>query len=133
MAYEVIYVCNSINNQRIRQGELNILEKHENQLFFEFGSDEMNKKKRFYNDVETLNKDFEKLMELKKKEEEEKENKTVKLVEEINENIKTAYKETEEAVEEKEVKKPQKQEEEELNSQKTSSKLDKYKIIKRKK
>ncbi len=133
MAYEVIYVCNSINNQKIRQGELNILEKHENQLFFEFGSDEMNKKKRFYNDVETLNKDFEKLMELKKKEEGEKENKTVKLVEEINENIKTAYKEAEETVEEKEVKKPQKQEEEELNSQKTSSKLDKYKIIKRKK
>lgn len=130
MAYEVIYVCNSINNQRIRQGELNILEKHENQLFFEFGSDEMNKKKRFYNDVETLNKDFEKLMELKKKEEEEKENKTVKLVEEINENIKTAYKETEEAVEEKEVKKPQKQE---IKNEKPSSKLDKYKIIKRKK
>ena len=133
MAYEVIYVCKSINNQKIRQGELNILEKHENQLFFEFGSDEMNKKKRFYNDVETLNKDFEKLMELKKKEEGEKENKTVKLVEEINKNIKTAYKEAEETVEEKEVKKPQKQEEEELNSQKTSSKLDKYKIIKRKK
>ena len=130
MAYEVIYVCNSINNQKIRQGELNILEKHENQLFFEFGSDEMNKKKRFYNDVETLNKDFEKLMELKKKEEGEKENKTVKLVEEINENIKTAYKEAEETVEEKEVKKPQKQE---IKNEKPSSKLDKYKIIKRKK
>lgn len=68
MAYEVIYVCNSINNQRIRQGELNILEKHENQLYFEFGSDEMNKKKRFYNDIETLNKDFDALMKLKNSE-----------------------------------------------------------------
>ena len=48
MAYEVIYVCDSINNKKIRQGELNILEKHEKQLCFEFGADEMNKKKRFY-------------------------------------------------------------------------------------
>lgn len=26
MAYEVIYVCDSINNKKIREGELNILE-----------------------------------------------------------------------------------------------------------
>jgi hypothetical protein len=120
MAYEIIYVCNSINNKNVRQGELNILEKHENQLFFEFGSDEMNKKKRFYNDIETLNKDFDALLKLK-----ERENKTVKLVYEMNENIKKAYEEPEKIVEKeikKETKKPQKEE-----------KLDKYKIIKRKK
>ena len=120
MAYEIIYVCNSINNKNVRQGELNILEKHENQLFFEFGSDEMNKKKRFYNDVETLNKDFDALLKLK-----ERENKTVKLVDEMNKNIKKAYEEPEKIVEKeikKETKKPQKEE-----------KLDKYKIIKRKK
>lgn len=120
MAYEIIYECNSINNKNVREGELNILEKHEEQLYFQFGSDEMNIKKRFYNDVETLNKDFDALLKLK-----ERENKTVKLVNEINENIKKAYEEPEEIVKKevkKETKKPQKEE-----------KLDKYKIIKRKK
>lgn len=120
MAYEIIYVCNSINNKNVRQGELNILEKHENQLFFEFGADEMNKKKRFYNDIETLNKDFNALLRLK-----ERENKIAKVVDELNENIKSADKEPEEVVEKeikKETKKTQKEE-----------KLDKYKIIKRKK
>lgn len=120
MAYEVIYVCDSINNKKIREGELNILEKHENQLFFEFGADEMNKKKRFYNDIETLNKDFDALLKLK-----ERENKLIKAVDKLNENIKLAYKESEEVVEEeikKETKKPSKEE-----------KKDKYKIVKRKK
>ena len=65
---EVIYVCNSVNNKNVREGELEILEKHENQLYFEFGENEMNIKKRFYNDVETLNKDFDALMKLKNKE-----------------------------------------------------------------
>ena len=59
---EVIYVCNSVNNKNVREGELEILEKHEDQLYFEFGKDSMNTKKRFYNDVETLNKDFDALM-----------------------------------------------------------------------
>ena len=68
MAYEIIYVCNSINNKNIRDGELNILEKHEEQLCFEFGADNMNIKKRFYNDIETLNKDFDALLKLKEKE-----------------------------------------------------------------
>lgn len=125
MAYEIIYVCNSTNNKNIRRGELNILEKHENQLCFEFGSDEMNKKKRFYNDVETLNKDFDALMKLKEKESKEEENKTLELVKEMNENIKIAYQELEK-VAEKEIKK---------EAKKTSKeeKTDKYKIIKRKK
>lgn len=125
MAYEIIYVCNSINNKNVRQGELNILEKHEKQLCFYFGSDETNIKKRFYNDIETLNKDFDALMKLK-----EKENKTVKLVKEINENTKKAYEEPKEVAEkevaEKEIKKETKKTQKE-------EKLDKYKIIKRKK
>ena len=124
MAYEIIYVCDSLNNKNVREGELNILEKHENQLCFEFGSDRMNIKKRFYRDIETLNKDFDKLMELKNREERE-ESKTIKLVEEINENVKKAYEEPEEVVE-KEVKK-------ETKKTPREEKTDKYKIIKRKK
>ena len=122
MAYEVIYVCNSINNQRIRQGELNILEKHENQLFFEFGSDEMNKKKRFYNDIETLNKDFDALMKLKNGEQ------TSEQISEQFEEVADGefrsvpiFEETKKEIK-KETRKPSKEEEK-----------DKYKIIKRKK
>ena len=114
MAYEIIYVCDSINNKNVRQGELNILGKKEEQLYFYFGSDEMNIKKRFYNDVETLNKDFDALLKLKEKEEKN----TTKIEKEMNEEIeKVVEKEIK-----KETKKPQKEE-----------KLDKYKIIKRKK
>lgn len=122
MAYEVIYVCDSINNKKIRQGELNILEKHEKQLFFEFGADEMNKKKRFYNDVETLNKDFDALMKLKNSEQ------ISEQIEEVADGefrsvpiFEETEKETEKEIK-KETKKPSKEE-----------KKDKYKIIKRKK
>lgn len=118
MAYEIIYVCNSTNNKNIRRGELNILEKHENQLCFEFGVDRMNIKKRFYNDVETLNKDFDALMKLKNGEQiseqfeevADGEFRSVPIFEETKKEIK------------KETKKPSKEE-----------KTDKYKIIKRKK
>lgn len=136
MAYEVIYVCNSINNKNVREGELNILKKYEEQLYFVFGSDEMNTKKRFYNNLETLNKDFDALLKLKEKEKEEKndeENKTIKLVKEINENINMAYKEIEPVIE----KEPEKivEEEAKKESKKTlkEEKASKYKIIKRKK
>lgn len=79
MAYEIIYVCNSINNKNVRNGELKILRKIEKELYFEFGETEMNIKKRFYNDIETLNKDFNAL---KKLQEEEKNQKEVKAIEE---------------------------------------------------
>ena len=118
MAYEIIYTCNSINNKNIRQGELNILEKHENQLFFEFGADEMNKKKRFYNDIETLNKDFDALMKLKNSEQ------VSEQVEEVADGEFRSvpiFEESEKEIK-KETKKPSKEE-----------KKDKYKIIKRKK
>lgn len=118
MAYEVIYVCDSINNKKIRQGELNILEKHEKQLCFEFGADEMNKKKRFYNDVETLNKDFDALMKLKNSEQ------VSEQVEEVADGEFRSvpiFEETEKETK-KESREPSKEE-----------KKDKYKIIKRRK
>ena len=131
--YEIIYVCNSINNRNVREGELNILEKHENQLYFEFGSDEMNIKKRFYNDVETLNKDFDNLLKLKDNKEEFKE-------ENAEENAKT--KEISESIEElneeidKEMGMIYKKDEEinkkELKKESRETESDKYKIIKRK-
>ena len=65
MAYEIIFKCRSINNKNIREGELNILRKNENQLCFEFGENEMNIKKRFYKDLKTLNEDFSKLQKIK--------------------------------------------------------------------
>lgn len=68
MAYEVIYVCNSINNKNIRRGELKILRKNEEELYFEFGESESNIKKRFYRNIETLNKDYEAVERLKNKE-----------------------------------------------------------------
>lgn len=120
MAYEVIYICNSLNNKNIREGELNILVKHENQLCFEFGSDSMNIKKRFYNDIETLNKDFENLLKLKEKqskmEKKEKKGEDKKNPEEkkIEEDV---------AIEEKS----------DNSNEKNNIKLEKYKIIKRKK
>lgn len=75
--YDIIYVCNSKNNKNVRSGELNILRKHPtNKLCFEFGESEMNIKKRFYDDVETMEKDFAALEKLAK--EERKENEKVK-------------------------------------------------------
>lgn len=65
MACEIIFKCNSINNKNIREGELKILRKNEAGLFFEFGENEMNKKKRYYKDLESLNKDYEKVLKLK--------------------------------------------------------------------
>ena len=64
---EIIYVCNSTNNKNVREGELEILRKHEDELYFEFGENETNRKKRFYKDKETLNKDFNELLKLKEK------------------------------------------------------------------
>ena len=65
MASEIIYVCQSINNKNVREGELNILQKYPEKLYFEFGENNMNIKKRFYNDLETLEKDYNALLKLK--------------------------------------------------------------------
>lgn len=72
MVYDIVYVCNSINNKNIRGNELKILRKLEDQLCFEFGESENNIKKRFYKDVETLNEDYSKIEEIKAKLEEKK-------------------------------------------------------------
>lgn len=119
--YEIIYVCDSINNKNVRQGELNILEKHEEQLYFDFGSDKMNIKKRFYRDLETLNKDFDNLLKLKEKEEkrqEEQERKEIKKKEIITQAV---------------VYEKQKEENIKDNEEEVNTKSEKYKIIKRKK
>lgn len=65
MEFDIIYVCNSINNKNIRKGELEILRKYEDKLYFEFGTSETNIKKRFYNDLKTLNKDYDAILKLK--------------------------------------------------------------------
>lgn len=78
--YEIIYVCNSVNNKNVRRGELEILRKvAENELCFEFGKDEMNLKKRFYSNKEDLEKDYNALLKLKEEESAEE------VVEEIQE------------------------------------------------
>jgi hypothetical protein len=124
MDNEIIYVCDSINNKNVRGGELNILEKHEEQLYFEFGSDRMNTKKRFYNDIDTLNKDFNELLKLKEKRE-------TKIVKEDKEEVIGAVEvvETELVTSEKSESKKTKQ----SKVQEEDLKSDKYKIIKRKK
>lgn len=92
----IIYVCNSINNKNVREGELEILRKYDDKLYFEFGSDEMNIKKRFYNDLETLNKDYNAIEKIKEAEKEiEKEETIEKIAEELEQP------ETEEIAEEK--------------------------------
>ena len=71
--YDIIYVCNSVNNKNVRQGELKILRKNPtNKLCFEFGESEMNIKRRYYNDAVTMEKDFAALQKLAKGQEEEK-------------------------------------------------------------
>lgn len=59
MSNEVVYTCRSTNNQKIRENELNILRKNEEGLYFVFGENNVNAKKRYYNDLKTLNEDFE--------------------------------------------------------------------------
>lgn len=66
MNYEIIYECNSTNNKNVRANELKILRKFEDKLYFEFGDSENNIKKRFYNNVEVLNKDFQAIEKIKK-------------------------------------------------------------------
>lgn len=72
---EIIYVCKSTNNKNVRANELKILEKHPEELYFVFGESNENSKKRYYKDLETLNKDFEALKKIKEKEEPKQETK----------------------------------------------------------
>lgn len=72
---DIIYVCKSTNNKNVRANELKILEKHPEELYFVFGESNENAKKRYYRDLETLNKDFEALKKIKEKEEQKQESK----------------------------------------------------------
>lgn len=77
----IIYECDSINNKLVRENELNILEKHENQLYFVIGKDNVSAKKRYYKDLKTLNKDFEALKKLKEQKITKKNNSKTSIVE----------------------------------------------------
>lgn len=90
MACEIIFKCNSINNKNIREGELKILRKNEAGLYFEFGENEMNKKKRYYKDLDDLNKDYEKVLKLKAESDKKEEVKKVEQEEEECEEEKPA-------------------------------------------
>ena len=63
---EIVYRCNSINNKNVRANELNLLEKHEDELYFIFGENNVNAKKRYYRDLKTLNQDFQALEKIKR-------------------------------------------------------------------
>ena len=112
MNNEVIYVCHSTNNKNVRANELEVLRKYEDKLYFEFGENENNIKKRFYDDTKTLNKDFEAILKIKdnlakeEKEEIKEDNITDEEIEEkFIEKIQELPK-IEEIEEEKEVKRP---------------------------
>ena len=65
--YEIIYECKSTNNKNVRRGELEILRKSkDDELCFEFGENEKNLKKRFYDNKKDFEDDFKKLEEMKK-------------------------------------------------------------------
>ena len=51
---EIVYECNSLNNKRVRASELKILEKNEDGLYFIFGADATNEKKRYKRTVKQL-------------------------------------------------------------------------------
>lgn len=64
---EIVYVCNSTNNKNVRANELKILEKYPDELYFVFGENNVNLKKRYYNDLKTLNKDYNEILKIKTK------------------------------------------------------------------
>lgn len=63
---EIVFVCRSKNNKNVRDNELKILRKSKDlNLCFEFGANEMNLKKRFYDNEKIFEEDFKKLQEIK--------------------------------------------------------------------
>lgn len=89
MNCEIIYVCNSKNNKNVRANELEILRKVEGRNYFEFGESENNIKKRFYDDMEVLEKDFVAIATIKaklEKEEKAEEPKKTEVVKEEKNN-----------------------------------------------
>lgn len=85
---EIIYVCRSKNNKNVRDTELKILRKNKDVgLCFEFGENEMNLKKRFYNDKKTFEEDFAALQEIKKKLDKEQAEKQSKESKNVDRNV----------------------------------------------
>lgn len=88
MNYEVIFECNSINNKKIRRGELKFLERHDEDLYFMFGESKSNMKKRYYRTLDELREDYAKVEKLKEEEdkmrEDENKNKNSKVIKEKN-------------------------------------------------
>lgn len=84
---EIIYKCKSINNKNVREGELVILRKSEkDELCFEFGENEINLKKRFYNNKTDFENDFKALEKLKQSKEIKKIKEEPEIIEEDSEN-----------------------------------------------
>lgn len=91
MNCEIVYVCHSKNNKNVRANELEILRKIEGRNYFEFGESENNIKKRFYDDMTVLEKEFSEIMAIKaklEKDEEPKEEVEVEAKEEVIEKPK---------------------------------------------
>lgn len=63
---EIVFVCNSTNNKNVRANELKVLEKYPDELYFVFGENNINIKKRHYKDLKTLNDDYNSLLKIKK-------------------------------------------------------------------
>lgn len=86
MAYDIIFTCKSVNNKNVRNGELKILRKSANEnLCFEFGENEMNIKKRYYDNEKDFEDDFTKLSMIKEADEKEANNKKIEEKEEEKE------------------------------------------------
>lgn len=86
---EIIYVCKSINNKNVREGELNILRKcNKDDLCFEFGESEINLKKRYYNNEKDFEDDFKALEKLREsdKSKNNKEEVTQETTQEVEKN-----------------------------------------------
>lgn len=88
MNCEIVYVCNSKNNKNVRANELEILRKVEGRNYFEFGESENNIKKRFYDDMEVLEKDFVAIASIKAKLEKEEKVEELKEAEIVKEEKK---------------------------------------------
>lgn len=87
MAYDIIFTCKSVNNKNVRNGELKILRKSANEnLCFEFGENEMNIKKRYYDNEKDFEDDFTKLSMIKEADEKEANNKKIEEKEEEKES-----------------------------------------------
>ena len=69
---EIVFECDCLNNTRVRANELKMLDKNVEGMYIVIGENNVNSNKRYYNDIEKLEKDYKKLLEIKEKLEKEK-------------------------------------------------------------